>query len=295
MKEVNLAVVGLGYWGPNILRNAWELEGAQVGVICDRDEEALARQARRYGQSKLVTDFDEVLADDEVDAVCIVTPISTHYAMVKAALLAGKHVFVEKPMASSVKECDELIEIAAEREPGAHAGPHVPLLPAGARHEGAARERRDRQALLRHVEPREPRHPPARRQRRARPGAARLLDPPLLARPPVVPARDRARHDRARHVRRRLRRRGLRERHARPPRAVVARAHQAAPNRARGVGEDDRVRGHEPRAGARLRPRRRDRRAEELRRVPALLPHRRRADAAPRSRTSRCAWSSRTS
>ena len=114
-KDINLAIVGLGYWGPNILRNAWELEDSRVSVICDRDEEALARQARRYGQSKLVADYDEVLADDEVDAICIVTPISTHYEMAKAALLAGKHVFVEKPMASSVKECDELIEIATDR------------------------------------------------------------------------------------------------------------------------------------------------------------------------------------
>ena len=115
MKEVNLAIVGLGYWGPNILRNAWELEGANVATICDRDEEALSRQARRYGTTKLVTEFDDVLGDEGVDAVCIVTPISTHYDMVKAALLAGKHVFVEKPMASSVKECDELIDIASDR------------------------------------------------------------------------------------------------------------------------------------------------------------------------------------
>jgi predicted dehydrogenase len=114
MTDVNLAIVGLGYWGPNILRNAWELEGVNVSVICDRDEEALARQARRY-PSRLTTDFQEVLDDDEVNAVCVVTPISTHYPMCKEALKAGKHVFVEKPMASSVKECDELIELATDR------------------------------------------------------------------------------------------------------------------------------------------------------------------------------------
>jgi predicted dehydrogenase len=112
---VNLAIVGLGYWGPNILRNAWELEDAVVAAICDKDEEAVARQARRYGTTKLLTAFDDVLADEDIDGVCIVTPISTHYELAKTALLAGKHVFVEKPMASSVKECDELIEIAGER------------------------------------------------------------------------------------------------------------------------------------------------------------------------------------
>ena len=114
-KDINLAIVGLGYWGPNILRNAWELEDSRVSVICDRDEEALARQARRYGEARLVADYNDVLADDDVDAICIVTPISTHYEMAKAALLAGKHAFVEKPMAASVKECDELIEIATDR------------------------------------------------------------------------------------------------------------------------------------------------------------------------------------
>src|SRR5688500_3168853 len=105
MKDVNVAIVGLGYWGPNVLRNAWERAGVNVRVICDRDEEALARQATRYGSSRIVTDFQEVLDDDEVDAVCVVTPISTHYDMVKQALNAGKHAFVEKPMASSVREC----------------------------------------------------------------------------------------------------------------------------------------------------------------------------------------------
>ncbi len=112
---MNLAIVGLGYWGPNILRNAWELEAAEVVAICDRDEDALARQSRRHGTARLVSDFDDLLADSAIDALCIVTPISTHYELAKAALLAGKHVFVEKPMASSVKECDELIEIASER------------------------------------------------------------------------------------------------------------------------------------------------------------------------------------
>jgi len=109
-------VVGLGYWGPNILRNAWELEDVQVGVMCDTDEAALARQARRYPGTRLVKDFDDVLADDGVDAVCIVTPIATHYEMAKAALEAGKHVFIEKPMASSVSECGDLIDVAVERE-----------------------------------------------------------------------------------------------------------------------------------------------------------------------------------
>ena len=86
---MNLAIVGLGYWGPNILRNAWELDDAVVATICDQDEDAVARQARRYTTTKLVTDFDDVLADEDIDGVCIVTPISTHYELTKTALLAG--------------------------------------------------------------------------------------------------------------------------------------------------------------------------------------------------------------
>ena len=136
-----------------------------------------------------MTDFEEVLADDVVDAVCIVTPISTHYDMGKAALLAGKHVFVEKPMASSVKECDELIEIAGERDlvlmPGHTFLYSPPVL--------ATKERLDSGEIGKLYFGTSSRvnlgHPPARRQRRARPRAARLLDPPLLARPAVVPAR----------------------------------------------------------------------------------------------------------
>jgi predicted dehydrogenase len=112
---VNLAVVGLGYWGPNVLRNAWELEDVQVTIICDQDEEALARQARRYPAARTVTDYQDVIDDKEVDAVCIVTPISTHFELGMRALGAGKHAFIEKPMASTVKECEQLIALATER------------------------------------------------------------------------------------------------------------------------------------------------------------------------------------
>jgi predicted dehydrogenase len=86
-----------------------------VKTVCDRDSDAMAKQVKRYPDLGTVTEFDEVLDDPEVDAVLIATPISTHHALAKRALQAGKHVFVEKPMASTVPECDDLIAVAEER------------------------------------------------------------------------------------------------------------------------------------------------------------------------------------
>jgi predicted dehydrogenase len=113
--DVRLAVVGLGYWGPNVLRNAWDVDGCEVLVGCDREIEALARQARRYPSMRLTTSFQDVLEAPDVDGVALITPIQTHYALARRALDAGKHVLVEKPLAGGVKECEELIHLATER------------------------------------------------------------------------------------------------------------------------------------------------------------------------------------
>jgi predicted dehydrogenase len=107
--------VGLGYWGPNLLRNAWELDGARVKAVCDRDPDALARHGRRYPDVEQTRDLDHVLSDPAVDAVLISTPISTHFELGRRTLEAGKHVFIEKPMANTAAECDELIRVADER------------------------------------------------------------------------------------------------------------------------------------------------------------------------------------
>jgi predicted dehydrogenase len=114
--QVGLAVVGLGYWGPNLLRNAWEIDNARVTAVCDRDEAALERIARRYPSIDRTRRFEEVLANPEVDAVLIATPVSTHYDLARQALEAGKHVFVEKPLAERGEQCRELIGIAEQRE-----------------------------------------------------------------------------------------------------------------------------------------------------------------------------------
>jgi predicted dehydrogenase len=114
-RELGIAVVGLGYWGPNLVRNLHELHEARVELVCDLREDALATIARRYPGVRTTTDFAAVLADPAVDAVMIATPVSTHHPLAAAALRAGKHVFVEKPLASSTTEALDLIRLADER------------------------------------------------------------------------------------------------------------------------------------------------------------------------------------
>lgn len=113
---VGIAVVGLGYWGPNLVRNIHELREAEVVWTCDLREEALATLARRYPAVPQTTSYEEVLEDPTVEAVVVATPVSTHYELALAALKAGKHVLVEKPLAASSLQALELLEAAAERD-----------------------------------------------------------------------------------------------------------------------------------------------------------------------------------
>ena len=115
-KQVVLAVIGLGYWGPNIARVLHELPDVQVRYLCDRDPARLEPLLRRYPAARAAADVDEVLSDPEVDAVCIATPVFTHYDLTKRALLAGKHTLVEKPLALSRAEAQGLVDLADERD-----------------------------------------------------------------------------------------------------------------------------------------------------------------------------------
>ncbi len=110
-----VAVVGLGYWGPNLLRVLADKPEADVKWICDLDRERLQRFRRRYPATRTTTHFDRVLADPAVETVIIATPVHTHYALAAKALQAGKHVFVEKPLAPSTELADDLAAMAAER------------------------------------------------------------------------------------------------------------------------------------------------------------------------------------
>ena len=114
-RVVRTAVVGLGYWGPNLVRNLYELPGVEVVWACDLREPALATMARRYPTIARTSNVSEVLEDPTVDALVIATPVSTHYDLALAALDAGKHVLVEKPLAGSSVEASSLVEAARER------------------------------------------------------------------------------------------------------------------------------------------------------------------------------------
>jgi predicted dehydrogenase len=111
---VRTAVAGLGYWGPNLIRNLNDLEVAELRWICDLDKSRLDTFGRRYPSIRCTRDFDELLADPELEAIAIATPVSTHYPLALAALEAGKHVFIEKPLAASVAQGEKLMTVAGE-------------------------------------------------------------------------------------------------------------------------------------------------------------------------------------
>ena len=111
-KMLNVGVVGCGYWGPNLIRNFRALKDCKLRVICDLNTDRLAHLKNLYPEVEGSTDFKYVLDGCGVDAVVIATAVRSHHPLAKAALLAGKHVFVEKPLAASAAESEELIEIA---------------------------------------------------------------------------------------------------------------------------------------------------------------------------------------
>jgi predicted dehydrogenase len=115
-KPVSIAVVGLGYWGPNLVRNLADSETFDLAYLCDLRPHVLEPLSRRYPEASCTTRFEEVLRDGTVDAVAIATPVSTHYSLAMSALEAGKHVFVEKPLAASSQQVAELIERAEANE-----------------------------------------------------------------------------------------------------------------------------------------------------------------------------------
>lgn len=113
---VRIAQVGVGYWGPNLARNFAATEGAQLVALCDRDARRLAQIGRQLPGTRLVAGYEDILADDAVDAIVIATPVATHFELAESALSSGKHVFVEKPLATSSVECQRLIELAESND-----------------------------------------------------------------------------------------------------------------------------------------------------------------------------------
>ncbi|MGB8887772.1 MAG: Gfo/Idh/MocA family oxidoreductase [Candidatus Korobacteraceae bacterium] len=112
---VNFGVIGYGYWGPNIVRNLDGLEGAQVLAVSDRLPAARERAQKATHGIQITADASEVISSPAIDAVAIITPVWTHFELVKAALENGKHVFVEKPFTSNAGQAEELINLAAKK------------------------------------------------------------------------------------------------------------------------------------------------------------------------------------
>ena len=112
MNKIKVGVVGCGYWGPNLIRNFRALADADLKMMCDMSLSRLKHLKALYPEVECQTDYARMLADGGLDAIVVATSVKSHYPLAKAALLAGKHTFIEKPMADSVEHCEELVEIA---------------------------------------------------------------------------------------------------------------------------------------------------------------------------------------
>lgn len=115
MNRRSVGIVGLGYWGPNLLRNFSAIDGWEMRWACDLKDENLAKVRSHYPAVKPTSSFDDLLNDPTLDLIVVATPTKSHFDLAKKALEAGKHVFVEKPMASSSAEAEELIALAKQQ------------------------------------------------------------------------------------------------------------------------------------------------------------------------------------
>ena len=115
MSTVNLGLIGYGYWGPNLVRNFYSVNGCNVRMVVDARQERLNLVSKNYPAIQCSTNADDILHNPEIDAVVIATPVFAHYTLAKRALENGKNVLVEKPMTASVQEAEELIELAEKK------------------------------------------------------------------------------------------------------------------------------------------------------------------------------------
>ncbi len=114
-KQIEVGVIGCGYWGPNLVRNFRSLPECRLKTICDVSEDRLRHLKGLYPEVQTETSYNRMLEDKELDAVVVATSVKHHYPMAKASLLAGKHTLIEKPLASSVEQCEELVAIAKKQ------------------------------------------------------------------------------------------------------------------------------------------------------------------------------------
>ena len=114
-KPISVGVVGCGYWGPNLIRNFRSLADCRLKSICDVSEDRLRHLQSLYPEVETETKFDKLLGDPNLDVIVVATSVKHHFPMAKASLLAGKHTFIEKPMAASLEQCEELCAIAKKQ------------------------------------------------------------------------------------------------------------------------------------------------------------------------------------
>ena len=112
---MNIAIIGYGYWGPNLLRNFSQVNNCKVKMVSDFRQDRLVIVSKTYPGIKVSTDPDDILLSKEIDAVIIATPVFTHFSLAKKALENGKHVLLEKPMTSTIKEAEELMNLAKQK------------------------------------------------------------------------------------------------------------------------------------------------------------------------------------
>lgn len=112
---IQIGIIGYGYWGPNLTRNFFNQKDSKVKAVADFNPLRLEQLLQSYPTIKAVQDADEIINDPDIDAVIIATPVHTHFSLAQKALSNGKHVLLEKPMASSVKECEQLIELSLQK------------------------------------------------------------------------------------------------------------------------------------------------------------------------------------
>jgi predicted dehydrogenase len=114
--ELQIGIIGCGYWGPNHVRNFSSTPGCKVAAVADLESSRLVKISEHFPTVRLNREYKEILSDPDIHAVVIATPTSTHYSVVRDALLAGKHVLCEKPLCQDSRQGEELVELAEERQ-----------------------------------------------------------------------------------------------------------------------------------------------------------------------------------
>ena len=132
MRPVGVGVIGCGYWGPNLIRNFARHDGASVVAVCDMQVDRATKVARWYASRTVVSDPMTLIDDPQVDIVVVATPAGSHYELAKAAIAAGKHVLLMKPMTTRSDHAEELIALAERRGRPPGRGSHLRLHRRGA-------------------------------------------------------------------------------------------------------------------------------------------------------------------